>query len=262
MLRYLLVWLRGFHRGREKAKATDWAMVILTFLATVAAFVSAWLFQAQLTEARRTFRLDERAWLELEPTQPQSSPAKLGAVPEYKYEILVKNVGKTAARSVTLKLAAANLLAFSSDKEEIECLERLQKILRMPDEKSAVPPKSNVEHCSSEFTTETIAANVPQLIAPNTTITLPMTGGSDSFINTGGSSTSFGLVPRRGVELLRPFIPWGIIQGLPARVLLGRLEYRDVFDIAHWRTICISPTERGQTFGFCDAGNAEDENLE
>ena len=80
-------------------------MVILTLLISIAAFWSGWLFQGQLTEARKatnlsaeSFRIDERAWVEFEPVKPVPySPRtdKFGAL--FEYDLYIKNVGKSVA---------------------------------------------------------------------------------------------------------------------------------------------------------------------
>jgi hypothetical protein len=111
MLRCVVRWLRGFHLDRERSKAADWALVILTFFTVIAAVVSAWFFQQQLVEARRStdaaihnFTVDERAWVELEPIKGTlSSPrtAKIGA--GFSYPIYIRNVGKNVARDVRLR---------------------------------------------------------------------------------------------------------------------------------------------------------------
>src|SRR5229473_4738660 len=89
----------------EKSKASDWAMVILTFLTAVAAFISAWLFQEQLIEARKSFKLDERAWIELEPISQRPDPLNFDKDhASYRYELWLKNVGKTVASDVILRL--------------------------------------------------------------------------------------------------------------------------------------------------------------
>lgn len=98
-------WLR--HRLRlsaDKPKWTDVITAFLTVLIAAAAIVSAWLFQGQLTEARKTtrislesFRVDQRAWIEIQPSVPTlKSPASGGLGALFTYNIFPKNVGKTA----------------------------------------------------------------------------------------------------------------------------------------------------------------------
>lgn len=63
ILAIFLNWLQHYWDApREKSKWTDIATVALTLLIAVAAFWSAWVFQAQLTEARRATEITERQW--------------------------------------------------------------------------------------------------------------------------------------------------------------------------------------------------------
>lgn len=62
MLRRLVICLRGFHLHREKPKITDWLTAGLTLVVAAAAICSAWVFQGQLTEARRATELTKTQW--------------------------------------------------------------------------------------------------------------------------------------------------------------------------------------------------------
>lgn len=65
------------------------------------------ILNGQLTEIRRqtkqsleSFRLDERAWIEIQPISlPSNSGASVGA---FRYELYPKNVGKTSATNITI----------------------------------------------------------------------------------------------------------------------------------------------------------------
>jgi hypothetical protein len=103
VLRFVRVYLRrSSAQGRQKSKAADWAMVALTFLTATAAFVSAWLFQAQLTDARKSFRVDERAWIEVD-IVPDAKPEPT-APKAFNFRVYPKNIGKTVARNVSFGL--------------------------------------------------------------------------------------------------------------------------------------------------------------
>jgi len=69
VLHRFLVWLRGFHKDRERSNAADWAMVVLTALGLIVAVASAVFIYLQLRDGQKNFMLDERAWIELEPIQ-------------------------------------------------------------------------------------------------------------------------------------------------------------------------------------------------
>jgi len=111
VLRYFLVWLRGFHKDRERSKAADWVIVALTFCTLVAAGYSALLFYRQLREAQRStnaaienFMVDERAWIELDPILKSGKAFRAGDAKVFKYELRPKNIGKTVAREVSMDM--------------------------------------------------------------------------------------------------------------------------------------------------------------
>ncbi len=54
LVRALITWLQNWRAApRERSKTADWAMVVLTLLAAIAAICSAIIFQGQPKEARR-----------------------------------------------------------------------------------------------------------------------------------------------------------------------------------------------------------------
>jgi hypothetical protein len=131
ILQDLLGWLRGFHLDRERSKAADWAMVLLTFFTLIAAIVSAVYFQRQLAEARRgtnaavkNFMLDERAWV-----QPAVNVSQYKDVSgKYiEYAVGVKNVGKTVASNVVITIDAV-----SADQFDIRTIPNYQRIDPLP----------------------------------------------------------------------------------------------------------------------------------
>lgn len=98
------------HNTREGSKTADWAMVLLTLFTLIAAIVSAWLFQAQLVEARRStdaaicnFLIDERGWIELDSMKVMSSGQQDRSRKVFQYAVYLKNVGKTVANTVNVR---------------------------------------------------------------------------------------------------------------------------------------------------------------
>lgn len=73
---------------------------------------------------------------------------------------------------------------------------------------------------------------MPKSLAPNTTVTEP-------FILGGGA-------PQYG------FFDY----------LIGRIDYKDAFDVAHWMKFCFVVTNAKGDLGICEAGNDEDSNPE
>lgn len=110
MMRRFVVWLRGFHWNREKAKVTDWLVVGLTLAVAVAAVWSAWVFQGQLHEAQKSTRLSVRPWVGLdEGGAIETTPLQIdesGNV-SLTYTIRAKNYSSSPATNVW---AAANLV--------------------------------------------------------------------------------------------------------------------------------------------------------
>jgi hypothetical protein len=93
-------WFRGFHLHREKPKWTDICTALLTLFVAVAAFGSAWIFQEQLTEARKARIAEERAWID--PESMVLGSALENGLP-VKYQIRIVNPGKEPAIGVVWK---------------------------------------------------------------------------------------------------------------------------------------------------------------
>ena len=111
VMRCFIGWLRGFHWNREKAKVTDWLVVILTLGVAVAAIWSVWVFQGQLDEARKSTRLSVRPWIGLDEGQSaiETTPLQIDkdGNAALVYKIVAKNYGSTPAANVW---AMANLV--------------------------------------------------------------------------------------------------------------------------------------------------------
>lgn len=228
VLRYFLVWFRGFHRDREKSKAADWAMVGLTFFTLVAAIVSAWFFQAQLVEARNStdatrndFRVDERAWIELEIKPDQKG----------RYRIYPKNIGKTVARNIVTRIVSTKSISLFVSPARIACYQRymtdeaIREAEGEPGEETCGDPQ--------EWTEKEIEVSNPRVLAPNETSPVPVYQKWES-------------PPAK----------------FPPYVFIGRVDYLDAFNIPHWRTFCLWTNERGEFADTCNDGNQEDDNSE
>jgi hypothetical protein len=102
--RSIVRWFRGFHLHREKPKITDGLMVGLTLAVAIAAFWSALSFQKQLTDSRKAFFIDERAWVEIEPIKPTFLVAATTTQSAaFTCDIYPKNLGKTVATSISVR---------------------------------------------------------------------------------------------------------------------------------------------------------------
>jgi hypothetical protein len=146
---------------REKSKWTDIGTLVLTCAIAAAAIYSAWVFQGQLTEARKavtltvdSFRMDERAWVEIEPIKPVLfSPANQQFSATYTCNIFPKNVGKTPALDVEAR--ATDVMSVDGWDKTTEGVFKAQDMLY-----SAMPP-------------EAFHSRIPRVLAPNTVSPVP-----------------------------------------------------------------------------------------
>jgi len=108
---------------------------------------------AAMNNSIEFFRVDERAWVEIEPIKPilHSTPnGNFGAV--FKYEIYLKNVGKTVARDIVMRaITPGGPLEMGDDANSMR---RMQDILMRE-----FPEHNN---------------RVPKILAPNTTSSVPL----------------------------------------------------------------------------------------
>jgi len=231
VLAAVLNWLRHYWDApRTKSKWTDIATVILTLLIAIAAFWSARIFQRQLNEARRatnitseSFRTDERAWVEIEPIKPTLfSPRtdKIGAA--FKYEIYIRNIGKTVARDIQLRATRQGSQASIVMGDSAEALNWEQDKLLL----GKVPTASDIP----------INNPVPKVLAPNTSSAVPL-------ILNGQEPQYF------------PTSQW-------VSYLIGRVDYTDAFGVNHWMKFCFFVANPRGDLWNCKEGNDEDSNPE
>jgi len=91
---WLLHW---WDAPREKSKAADWAVAVLTVAIAIAAIWSACIFQGQLEEARRLTIISERPWLDIN-VEPSSDLTFNNEGVNVTVTFLVKNFGKSIAQ--------------------------------------------------------------------------------------------------------------------------------------------------------------------
>lgn len=213
---------------REKSKRAEIAIVILTLATAVAAFWSAWIFQGQLTESSESFRIDERAWIELEPIKPAQlfSPAT-NFIPRnsFTYELYPKNFGKTIARDVAMKAGvsggsedfgdSADQMARWQDKF------LLNQFTEMGTGKPVVVPPSPI----------------PKVLAPGVSTPVPYVvhAQSPQYSNNGHAMYDY---------------------------VVGRVDYTDQFNVPHWIKFCFFVRNPRGELTSCQYGNDEDRNPE
>jgi hypothetical protein len=233
MVRRLTLFLRGFHLNREKPKVTDWLTVTLTVVAAMAALVSAWIFQGQLCEGRKatklaaeSFRIDERAWVELETIKPallSNASEKFPSV--FTCDIYPKNVGKTVARDVVVKAQA---------------LSGMEDLGSNPEGMRNTQDKMLLNGFKEMGTNQPVvvpANPVPKVLAPNSVSPVPfrLTCAAPQVYPSGHQWVQY---------------------------LVGRIDYCDQFQIKHWLKFCFYVVNARGEIWACQEGNDEDKNDE
>jgi hypothetical protein len=170
------------------------------------------------------FRVDERAWIEIEPPTPAlkvpASDTYGGAL--FTYDFFLKNVGKTAAFGIAVRAPRAVFDGSLSLGDNKAGIDRMQKQLK--------------------------SASILGKLAPSDEVIL---------LSERNSRT---LGP--GVKSFSPFQLYGQEPRYERyRFLIGRIDYYDAFSIAHWNTFCFF-IDHGGALRYCREGNEEDQNPE
>ncbi len=196
-------------------------------------YVSAFIFQGQLTEARRgtriaadAFRTDERAWIELEPIKPTFlAPADKKFPAAFSCEIYLKNVGKTVARDVSVK--AQSLFASDRFGNNAEVVKNTQDKFLLSGNKEAGTGKPVL-----------VPRNpLSRVLAPNTVSVVPFKLGC--------------------------MAPQAFPSGYSRReYIVGRIDYCDEFRVKHWLKFCFYVADAKGEVWACQEGNDEDRNSE
>jgi hypothetical protein len=181
-----------------------------------------------LQKSTESFRIDERAWIELEPIQPAKLffPAtKFIPRNSFIYELYPKNFGKTIARDITMK---ANVSGGSEDfGNSADQMERwqdkflLNQFTEMGTGKPVVIPPSPI----------------PKVLAPSVSTPVPYVvhAASPQYFNNGHAMYDY---------------------------IVGRVDYTDQFNIPHWIKFCFFVRNPRGELTSCQYGNDEDRNPE
>lgn len=229
VIRALISWLENC----EQSKAADWAMVVLTVAVASAAFWSANIFQGQLTEARKatslasdSFRIDERAWIVLDPIKPTFLAAADDKFPAaYSCDLYLRNVGKTVATDIEVKADSPGSFEGFGDHADWIANNQDKYLLNQYKEsgtgKPVIIPKNPV----------------PKVLAPNSISPVPFRLACAS--------------PKTYPDA-HQFMQY----------MIGRVDYCDQFRIKHWLKFCFYVVNaRGEVWA-CQNGNDQDKNSE
>jgi hypothetical protein len=181
----------------------------------------------QTQNAESFFRTDERALIEIEPIVPKRGiDNQPGPVFLYEYDLFLKNVGKTAAHGIVAR--AENISGPNAFVDSVTDIAKVQHQIfreRTIDMKSKLPLKVQPDI-------------VPKVLGPATKTTVPfsMAGEGPQEFTKGGD--------------------WR------ASYLVGRIDYRDIFEIHHWLTFCFAIVDVKGDLLNCKYGNNQDNNSE
>lgn len=220
---------------RAPAKWAEIIIIILTVFIAVAAFWSAFIFQEQLIELRRTtdaiitnFRLDERAWVGFDPiVEPiLMTPREGNRGAYFKYHFYPKNTGKTAARDIAVTaIVVEDVISLGYDADKIKSILERESRREIPENVTGKTVLTKDLH------------RIPKILDPGMTSPMPI------FLT--GQEPQTWVTPPAAISYL-----------------ILRIDYRDEFDVPHWLTFCLFVVNHKGDLGYCRKGNDEDRNSE
>lgn len=179
-----------------------------------------------LQRSTDAFRLDERAWVELEPIKPTFlAPATAKEPAAFTCNIYPKNVGKTVARDIVIK--ARDLGAAEGMGDNTEEMRNTQDKFLMNQFRESGTGNSVIVPNNP----------IPKALAPNAVSPVP-------FRLTCEAPQVF----RSGAQFMH--------------YMVGRIDYCDQFQIKHWLKFCFYVVNARGEIWACKEGNDEDRNDE
>jgi hypothetical protein len=177
---------------------------------------------AALRQSIESFRIDERAWIEIEPIklmQVYRGDSKVGA--GFRYGFYPKNFGKTEARDITFRAAPGATSSIQSGNSPTWASFNQDKLLLGKVESA---PDLRIDEPA------------PKVLAPGITSPVPFTmDGQEPQIFSEDEFVSY---------------------------LIGRIDYVDAFRVKHWVKFCYFVVNAKGDLWNCKEGNDEDENPE
>jgi hypothetical protein len=179
--------------------------------------------QRQLDAAQKAFRMDERAWIEIDPIVPVLFVPRQGVFGAmFNYKISLRNVGKTAAHDVRFRASPGGITPLTTLAVSRAVMWEQDYLLL-----GKVPTGRDIP----------IEKPMQKVMAPNVAIPVPFTfSGQEPKIYPSGNQ---------------------IIQ-----YFSGRVDYCDAFQVAHWMKFCFYPARADGEPWNCPVGNDEDKNTE
>jgi hypothetical protein len=218
------------HAIQQSIKKATWgAVVAASVYAFIAGFQSCQMVKQNriatdaLWQSTQSFRIDERAWIGLDPlkgTMFAPKTDKIGAA--FKYPIYIRNFGKTVARGIQLRASRNGSQSSITMGDNAEAIKWAQDKLLVGE----IPSASDIP----------ISNPVPKVLAPNTASSVPIT--------------------LNGQE------PQYFTKDVWVSYLIGRVDYTDAFGVPHWVKFCFFVADAQGNLWNCKEGNDEDSNPE
>lgn len=181
---------------------------------------------AALQESTKAFRIDERAWIEIEPIKPELRAPQDEKFPAISIcNIYPKNVGKTVARDIVVRthdFGAGE--EFGNNADTVRSMQDkmlLGGFKEMGTNKPVIIPSNPM----------------PRVLAPNSISPVPFT-----------------------LTCAAPQTYAGGHQWMD--YMIGRVDYCDQFQVKHWLKFCFFVVNSRGEIWACQQGNDEDENTE
>jgi hypothetical protein len=180
-----------------------------------------------LNETIKNFRLDERAWIVIEPVKPNRRLTAFAQQKVFRYELYPRNVGKTVATGIIAKAQASSggesigqSPQVISNIQDRELLNKFRNNGGGP----AIIPQSPM----------------PKVLAPGTSSTVPLSfDGREPITN-----------------------PQWVRDRHELSYIIGRIDYCDEFRIRHWVKFCFFVANSDGDLANCQTGNDADRNPE
>jgi hypothetical protein len=200
------------------------SMILVTYVAlNYVSFHQLKLTRETIDNSSDSFRIDKRAWVELEPIKPVPSAGRyknIGAV--FGYEIYPRNVGKTAARNIKYRSLPSPFTSITAGSDIGWTAFQQQLLLKQ------VPSAHDIPLSRLE----------PHVLPPNTVAAVPFTTSINAQEPQVFPASSY------------------------VHYLVGRIDYCDQFKIPHWLTFCYYVADSKGNLKPCEEGNDEDQNSE
>lgn len=224
------------NREDRTYRQKNYAMQVILAIATCGAFIAAAIYagfayralkeaQKQTTNTERFFRTDERSWVEFDPLKPivWVSPVPIfGTI--FKYEFIPRNVGKTLARDIVVRIADGTNGSWDFGQSEGAIREE-QDVYLMGGLKDQTGKPILIG-----------SDPIPKVLAPGDPSPVPLMLHGPAPIHSG------------------KVINYGY--------LIGRIDYVDAFDVPHWKKFCFVIYDSAGDVENCKYGNDEDRNPE